>query len=152
MTASAAMRRRLLMGEVEPELLLSDELRSLAYRSGNEWGWQPEDIPLVIDEAERLSLLNVGGQLQFLMPDGTYECYWVEVDALADEPDGLTWAERVALSAAAARKKMADISRRLDFVEEGRKAFAAPITAYEATGGNIRDRMCFIWYLESNRP
>ncbi len=136
----------------EAETLLSDELRSVACRSGNEWGWQPEKIPLVIDEAEKLGLLNVGGQLQFLMPEGTCECYWVEVDALMGEPEGLTWAERVSLSATAARQKMAEIKRRYDFVEEGRKAFAAPFANYEATGGNVRDRMCFIWYLQAERP
>lgn len=60
-------------------LLLPDTLRTVACRSGREWGWQPEAIPLVIDEAEKLGLLNVGGQLQFLMPEGTCECYWVQV-------------------------------------------------------------------------
>lgn len=135
----------------DPEMLLPGTLRSAACRSDNEWGWKPEAIPLVIDEAEKLGLLNVGGQLQFLMPEGTCECYWVEVDALMGEPDGLPWAERVALAAAAARQKMADISRRYDFIEEGRKAFAAPFAAYEATGGDVRDRMCFIWYLQTDR-
>jgi hypothetical protein len=136
----------------DPEMLLPDTLRSAACRSGNEWGWKPEAIPLVIDEAEKLGLLNVGGQLQFSMPEGTCECYWVEVDALMGEPDSLPWAERVALAAAAARQKMADISRRYDFIEEGHKAFAAPFAAYEATGGDVRDRMCFIWYLQTDRP
>lgn len=98
-----------------------------------------------------MGLLNVGGQLQFLMPEGTCECYWVEVDALKGEPNSLTWSERVAFSATAARQKMADISRRYDFIEEGRKAFASPFAAYEAAGGNISDRMCFIWYLQASR-
>ncbi|MGO6814677.1 hypothetical protein [Rhizobium leguminosarum] len=136
----------------DPEMLLPDTLRSAACRSGSEWGWQPETIPLVIDEAEKLGLLNVGGQLQFLMPEGTCECYWVEVNALMGEADSLTWAERVALSATAARQQMVDISLRYDFIEEGRKAFADPFAAYEATGGNVRDRMCFIWYLQADRP
>lgn len=134
-----------------PEMFLPDTLRSAACRSGGEWGWQPETIPLVIDAAEKLGLLNVGGQLQFLMPEGTCECYWVEVNALIGEPYGLTWAERVALSATAARQQMVDISRRYDFIEEGRKAFADPFAAYEATGGNVRDRMRFIWYLRADR-
>ncbi|TAY69492.1 hypothetical protein ELH82_19450 [Rhizobium leguminosarum] len=133
-------------------MLLPDTLRSAACRSGREWGWQPEAIPLVIDEAEKLGLLNVGGQLQFLMPEGICECYWVEVNALIGEPDGLTWVERVAFSAVAARQQMVDISLRYDFVEEGRKAFADPFAAYEATGGNVGDRMCFIWYLQAEPP
>jgi hypothetical protein len=136
----------------DPEILLPDTLRSAACRSGGEWGWQPETIPLVIDEAEKLGLCNVGGQLQFLMPEGTCECYWIEVNAIKGEPDGLTWAERVARSATAARQQMVDIIGRYDFIEEGRKAFPDPFAAYEATGGDVRDCMCFIWYLQADRP
>ena len=57
----------------------------------------------MIDEADKTGLLNFGGQLQFLMPEGTCECYWVEVNALKGEPKGLTWIQRVALAATAAR-------------------------------------------------
>lgn len=106
----------------------------------------------MIDEAEKAGLLNIGGQLQFLMPEGTCECYWVEVDALANEPKDLTWTERVTLAAAAARQKMADVSRRYDFIEEGRIAFTAPFQAYEAACGDVRDRMYFIWYLQTDQP
>lgn len=135
-----------------PEMMLPETMRSAACRSGNEWGWRPEEIPLVIDEAEKAGLLNIGGQLQFLMPDGICECYWVEVDALADEPKDLTWTERVARAAIAARHGIADLSRRYDFIEEGRKAFADYFRAYEAAGGHVRDRMCFIWYLQADEP
>lgn len=99
-----------------------------------------------------MGLLNIGGQLQFQLPDATCECYWVEVNALADEPEGLTWAERVAVAAKTARQQMADISRRYDFMKEGREAFTDVIAAYEAAGGDIGDRMCFIWYLEAEQP
>lgn len=137
--------------EDAPEMLLSAVLRSAACRSGTEWGWRPDMMALVIDEAETASLLNIGGQLQFLLPEGTCECHWIEVDALADEPEGLTWAERVARAASVARQKMAELGRRYDFINEGRKAFAAPFAAYEAYGGDVRDRMCFIWYLEAEQ-
>lgn len=130
-------------------LLLPDTLRLAACRSGHEWGWQPDAIPLVIDEAEKLGLVNVGGQLQFLMTEGTCECFWVEVNALIGEPDGLTWVERVAFSAASARQRMIEISHLYDFVEEGRRALADTFAAYEASGGNVGDRMCFIWYLQA---
>jgi hypothetical protein len=137
--------------EHAPEMLLPETIRAAACRSDNEWGWPPELIPLVIDEAEKLGLLNIGGQLQFLLPEGICECYWVEVDTLAAEPQGLTWPERVASAANTARQQMADISRRYDFIEEGRKAFLEHFTAYEAAGGDLRNRMCFIWYLEADQ-
>jgi hypothetical protein len=47
---------------------------------------------------------------------------------------------------------MVDISLRYDFIEEGRKAFADSFAAYDAAGCNVRDRMCFIWYLQADRP
>ncbi|MFN7090008.1 MAG: hypothetical protein ACK4P4_05610 [Allorhizobium sp.] len=135
----------------DPEMLLPHTLQSAACHSGAEWGWRPETIPLVIDAAEKLGLLNIGGQLQFLLPQGTCECYWVEVAALTGEPNGLTWAERVARAARVARQQMVDISFRYDFIEEGRKAFTDPFAAYEAAGGNLQDCIWFIWYLEAER-
>ena len=134
-----------------PYMLLPESIRLAARRSGNEWCWRPESIPLVIDEAEKAGLLNIGGQLQFLMPEGTCECYWVEVDALIGEPENLAWAERVAHAATAARQKIAEVGRRYDFIEEGRRGFAAFFDAYEICGGDVRDCMWFIWYLKSDR-
>ncbi len=134
-----------------PEMKLPKIIQSAACRSSNEWGWRPEAIPFVIDEAEKVGLLNIGGQLQFLMPEGICECYWVEVDALADEPKDLTWTERVSFAATAARQKMADVSHHYDFIEEGRRAFSTIFQAYEAAGGDVRDRMCFIWYLKADQ-
>lgn len=138
-----------LLYEDDLALLLTDTLRFAACRNGREWGLQPDAIPFVIGEAEKLGLVNVGGQLQFLMPEDTCECFWVEVNALIGEPDGLTGVERVAFSAASARQQMIEINHLYDFVEEGRRAFADTFAAYEATGGNVGDRMCFIWYLQA---
>jgi hypothetical protein len=131
----------------DPEGNLSSELRDLAVRSGNEWGWPLHLIPRVIDEAEELNLLSLGGQLQFLLPAGTCECYWVSVEALQDEPGGLDWSARVAFAATNARHQFEGIKQRYDFIAEGRKAFDAHLEAYEAGGGDPQKAMCFIWYL-----
>jgi hypothetical protein len=69
-----------------PEMMIRVTMRSVACRSDNQWGWRPEAMPSVIEAAERADLPNIGGQLQFLTPDGICECYWVEVDALAMSP------------------------------------------------------------------
>ena len=112
-------------------------------------GWKPESIPHVIKDAEGLNLLSVGGQLQFLLPGGTCECYWVSVDPLADEPDGLSWHERVKLAAEKSRKQFADLQVQFDFLAEGRKAFGNHFCIFETAGGDPRDRLCFMWYLEA---
>jgi len=130
-------------------MLLSADLQATACRSDNEWGWRPDSIPHVIDEAEGLNLLSVGGQLQFLLPAGTCECYWVSVDTLVEEPDGLSWLERVKFTAGEARKQFADLQAKLDFLTEGRKEFGGHFARLEESGGDPADCLCFIWYLEA---
>jgi hypothetical protein len=132
-----------------PEMLLPADLHAAACRSGNEWGWTPDLIPRVINEAEKLDLLSVGGQLQFLLPAGTCECYWVSVDPLNDEPDGLSWRQRVKLAAERSREQFAALRASVDFLAEGRKAFGHHLSGFEAAGGDPADRMYFIWYLEA---
>ena len=132
----------------EPELCLPEELLRSARRIDREWGWPPELIPRVISEAEKLGLLSLGGQLQFLLPSGICECYWVEVDPLANEREGLTWRERVSVAAAASLRGFDEVNSKFDFIAEGRKAFAEHFEAFEAAGGNLEEIMCFIWYLE----
>lgn len=132
----------------EAELSLPDKLRQSACRSGREWGWPPELIPSVIFEAEKLGLLSLGGQLQFLLPCGICECYWVDVDPLANVPDGLPWRERVSRAAAASLRGFDEVRAKFDFIAEGRKAFAEHFESFETAGGNLAEVMCFIWYLE----
>lgn len=134
------------------EVLLPATIRSIAGRSGSEWGWRPAAIPQVIDAAENAGLLNIGGQLQFRLPAATCECYWVEVDAVAQEPEALRWTERVARAAAIARQQFADIGDRQHFLTEGRDAFPAAFQACEDCGGDVGDCMWFIWYLEADCP
>ncbi|KQM79248.1 hypothetical protein ASE70_04995 [Sphingomonas sp. Leaf22] len=134
-----------------PDMVLPETIRSIASRSGCKWGWRPDAIPQVIDAAEQAGLLNIGGQLQFRLPGATCECYWVEVDAVAQEPRGLRWTERVARAATVARQQFADIGNRYDFLSEGRDAFPAAFHAYEASGGNLGDCLWFIWYLKADR-
>ncbi len=135
-----------------PEMRLPETIRAIASRSASEWGWRPDAIPQVIDAAEKAGLLNIGGQLQFRLPDATCEYYWIEVDAVAQEPEGLRWAERVARAATVARQQFADIGNGHEFLAEGRNAFPAVCRAYEASGGDLGDRLWFIWYLEADCP
>lgn len=131
----------------DPETGLSRELRTSAVRSGQEWAWPLHLIPRVIDEAEKLGLLSLGGQLQFLLPAGICECYWVSVEALDQEPAELGWSARVAFAATAANRQFEDLKRRYDFIAEGRKAFGEHFEAFEANGGNLEETMRFVWYL-----
>jgi hypothetical protein len=60
--------------------LPADILQRASLRGG-EYAWLIKDVPSVIAAAKRANLVNIGGQLQFRIPDeGTCECYWVNVD------------------------------------------------------------------------
>jgi hypothetical protein len=132
------------------EMLLPPDLQELAFRSGSECGWSPDLIPRVIDEAGKLSLLSFGGQLQFLLPQGTCECYWVTVEPLNSEPEGWSWDERVAFAADASRHGFTDVRGRFDFLAEVRSGFKKSVGEFEKAGGDLSEAMCFIWYLEAN--
>ena len=116
---------------------------------GNEYAWRISDIPLVIEAARLAGLVNIGGQLQFRIPnDGTCECWWVDVDTTKVAPNSLTWADRVDRSAAFANARFATLLAEQDFVAEGRKGFAQPLSNYEQRGGQVEDVMWFVWYLK----
>lgn len=139
------------MTEPSPEKKLPADLLANATLRGREYAWALSDIPLVIEAARAANLVNVGGQLQFRIPDGgTCECHWVEVDTYNTVDPKLPWEERVARTATVAARDFAALPDRFDFVEEGMKGFAKHLKAFTATGGNLADAMCFVWYLNEN--
>jgi hypothetical protein len=60
----------------DPEDRLPLELLERAIKSGNEYAWRRADVARVIDAARAEGLACLGGQVQFLFPDGTCELYW----------------------------------------------------------------------------
>jgi len=108
---------------MRPEEFLPREILQKASLRGNEYAWPISEIPSVIEAARKSDLLNVGGQLQFRIPDGTCECYWIEVDTYKTVSDTLPWAERVERSAIEAQKAYAQLSQAKDFLSEGRNNF-----------------------------
>jgi hypothetical protein len=135
-----------------PERQLPTEVLERASLRGNEHAWRIADIPLVIDAARRAGLINVGGQLQFRLPDGsTCECYWVQVDVFRDLTDSLPREELVAKTAAKALEQFLSISAQYDFLEEGRRSFKV-IKEFEGNGHDLREVMWFVWYAAEAKP
>jgi hypothetical protein len=115
---------------------------------GKEYAWTVHDIPHVIEAARRAGLVNIGGQLQFRFPDGgTCECYWVGVDTHLSVPKDLPWQERVDRTAAAAADAFSRLPSEFDFVAEGRRGFAQHIQEFEQQGHDVREALCFVWYV-----
>jgi hypothetical protein len=127
--------------------LLPQELLDRASLRGNEYAWRIAEIPNVISAARAANLLNVGGQLQFRLPDGaTCECYWVEVDTFKTVPSDLNWESRVARSAATALANFENLQAKYDFIAEGKRDFGEHLV-----GINPEDAMWFVWYLEQRQ-
>jgi hypothetical protein len=137
---------------VEVEELLPASIVRRATLRGKEYAWPLTDIPHVIDAAEAAGLASVGGQLQFRIPSrATCECYWVDVDTYRGLSRDLLWSEEVRVTAESARRQFSSLLAETDFVAEGRKGFAAPLSEFEAAGGQVEDAMCFVWYLRAER-
>lgn len=133
-----------------PETLLPARLLERATLRGRERAWPISEIPDVIEAARLANLVNAGGQLQFRIPAGeTCECYWVEVDTVRSVSPDLSWPARVEQTAAAARSQFQSLQERYNFIAEGRSAFGDYLNEYEASGGNVRDALCFVWYVEA---
>jgi hypothetical protein len=117
--------------------------------AGNEYAWRIRDIPDVIAAARAANLISIGGQLQFRLPDGTCECYWVEVDTYKSVGKTLPWAERVNRTAEVGLADFGALEKRYDFIAEGRAAFAGHLDALVAQGREPADFMYFVWYVLS---
>jgi hypothetical protein len=131
-----------------PEHALPLEILERASLKGNEYAWRIQDIPDVIEAARLSNLINIGGQLQFRLPDGsTCECYWIEVDTYKSVNKELPWPERVARSAEAALRDFQALQSRFDFIAEGRDF--PNLDALVRQGRDPAEYMCFVWYVVS---
>lgn len=129
------------------ESLLPPEVLARATLRGNEYAWPIDQIPLVVAAAERASLVNLGGQLQFRLTDGgTCECYWVDVHVDFNQLPGPSWAEKVTQSAKIALRSFERLRSSYDFLVEGRGNFQ-PVLDAEAKGEDLQAAMCFVWYV-----
>jgi len=129
---------------------LPPDVLSKASLRGNEYAWPVDEIPSVIEAAHYAGLVNIGGQLQFRAPEGTCECYWVEVDTFKSVPKTLPHEERVERTAVVALTEFNRLRKELNFIAEGRSAFADVLGRYEAQGGALSEIMCYVWYVSDN--
>ena len=129
---------------------LPSDLLARASLRGNEYAWPIDDIPRVIEAARQAGLVNIGGQLQFRLPDaGTCECYWVCVDTDRTVSKHLPWQVRVEQTALAALEEFSRLPSEFDFIAEGRRSFAQHLEKFEYQGRAAREAMCFVWYIEA---
>lgn len=131
------------------ETLLPPSALAKAIKHGNEYGWAQEDVPEVIDAAEAVGLANLGGQPQFVYPEGTCEPYWLNADA-ANQNEGETWDAYVARSASEVR---AGFQRLLEEDEFELAARQFRLLAEKLDRGeDIMTRLRFVLYFAARPP
>ncbi len=74
------------------ETYLPREVLEQALQRGNQFLWHPSYIPTLIEEARKANLVNMGGQLQIVCPNGqVMELYWIGAETYTDVPAGDVW-------------------------------------------------------------
>ena len=62
------------------ERRLPKSILDKAIKSTNEFGWTQTDFLEVIEAARQINIAIIGGQVQYVLPDGTCELYWLSYD------------------------------------------------------------------------
>ena len=138
------MIARVQQGTVDaPELHLPREILAKAVMSGGESGWRRGDVLEAVRSAPSVGLAVLGGQVQFLLPDGTCELYWLDYD-----PSGRHRTEPFpAYAGRSSGETTAALQRVLamDLVDEGVTSFKH-LQRAEAQGVLLEDCLLFIVY------
>ena len=98
---------------------LPASITARATLSGREHGWSISDFPAVLAEAASLGFACIGGQFQFLLPDGTCEAYWLNADSTPQRPNE-DWRDYVFRSTGEVRTTFDRICAETDFIHEAR--------------------------------
>ena len=69
------------------DALLPPDVLETAIHSGHELGWRMEQFPAALKRAAAAGVACVGGQFQWVLPDGTCEAYWLNADAAPRQPE-----------------------------------------------------------------
>lgn len=72
--------------------------------------------------AKEKGLASIGGQVQFRLPDGCCELYWINFDS-NDKNQDESWNEYVVRSADEVIHKFKQVNLEFDLIDEGYKSF-----------------------------
>lgn len=126
------------------ERRLPETILNKAIKSGSEFGWRQADFIETIETARKLELGIVGGQVQYVFPDGTCELYWLTYDPTQRQP-GETWTEYCNRTADEAIHKFKKLVANTDFEKEALTSFDF-LRDKKSKGVNLDEYKTFIIY------
>jgi hypothetical protein len=104
------------------EQLLPKQVLDKAIRSGREYGWRQQDFVEAVTAAQSVGMGIIGGQVQFVLPDGTCELYWLSYNT-TERQSGERWETYCLRTAKECITKFELLVATTDFVREGVKHF-----------------------------
>lgn len=122
---------------------LPSHLLALAVPSGNEFGWRSSDFLMVLRSAAAEGFACLGGQFQWVLPDGRCEPYWLNADASPRQP-GESWTTYVHRTEAEVAEGFEFLLRTTDFDTEVEKW--QYLKEKKAQGVPVNDYLVFIAY------
>ncbi len=99
------------------EKRLPETILKKAIRSGNEFGWRQTDFIETIETARKSKLGITGGQIQYVLPDGTCDLYWLKYDP-DDRQEGEKWIAYCNRTADETINKFKELVTKTDFEKE----------------------------------
>lgn len=125
------------------ERRLPETILNKAIKSGNEFGWRQSDFIETIETARKLKMGIVGGQVQYVFPDGTCELYWLSYDS-DERQSGEDWIKYCNRTADESIKRFKELTTKTDFEKET-SSFDF-LQDKKSKGINIEDNKVFIIY------
>jgi hypothetical protein len=130
------------------EKYLPDNIRALARRSGSEFAWLYEDFTKVVHAANDAKLGIIGGQIQFIFPDGACELYWLSYDTQPRQI-GESWQQYCDRTADECLNKFTILGSKEDIIKEGVKSFDF-LKAKQQRGVDLNNHLfCLIHFNDS---
>jgi hypothetical protein len=128
------------------EKRLPKSILDKAIKSTNEFGWKQEDFREVIETARKTKLAVIGGQVQYVLLDGTCELYWLSYDP-ADRQINETWLNYCDRTANECLEKFNKLIATTNIEEEALTSFAF-LTYKKKNGVDISKFLAFIIYFD----
>ena len=129
---------------LKAESRLPAEILKRATLRGNEYAWRRADLPMLFVAAESAEIANLGGQVQFRVPDGTCELYWHSFNS-SDRRPGESTESWVSRSRQEAEASLLRVPSDAELVTEGLAQFEF-LREKAAEGLDVKETLCFVCY------
>jgi hypothetical protein len=128
------------------DVALPSDVLDLAIPTGSEFGWKPECFLPALQRAATHRFACLGGQFQWVLPDGTCEAYWLNADSSSRHPQE-SWEEYVQRSTQEVGRGFEQLLSKVDFDTEADQFTF--LREKKAAGLRVRDHLLFVAYFVS---